>query len=88
MSKRDLYDDSRQPTQNSGAPSEHMSDPFDDLFASVDPSEFEFEEDKDAYYNGPQRLPTETEPTEPDDSAASAPDSDAGFSSGRLHRLR
>ena len=77
MSKRDLYDDSRQPTQNSGAPSEHMSDPFDDLFASVDPSEFEFEEDKDAYYNGPQRLPTETEPTEPNDSAASAPDSDA-----------
>lgn len=52
MSKRDLYDDSQQPTPDSGrAPSENMSDSFSDLFASVDPSEFEFEEDENAYYN-------------------------------------
>lgn len=52
MSKRDLYDDSQQPTPDSGKmQSENTSDSFSDLFASVDPSEFEFEEDDDAYYN-------------------------------------
>ena len=83
MSKRDLYDDSQQPIQNPGkAPSENMSDPFADLFASVDPSEFEFEEDADAYYNGPHHLPTEQESIEPDDSDNSAPSADPPPASG------
>ncbi len=75
MSKRDLYDGSQQPIQNPGrAPSGNMSDSFADLFDSVDPSEFEFEEDESAYYNGPHHLPSNQEYTPP---AGSAPASGA-----------
>ena len=66
MSKRDLYDDSQQPTHSFGrAPSENTSDSFSDLFSSVDPSEFEFEEDENAYYHHPRRLSQE-DPSQPD----------------------
>ena len=66
MSKRDLYDDGQQPTHSFGrAPSENTSDSFSDLFSSVDPSEFEFEEDENAYYHHPRRLSQE-DPSQPD----------------------
>ena len=65
MSKRDLYDDSQQPTHSFGrAPSENTSDSFSDLFSSVDPSEFEFEEDENAYYHNPHRL-SQVDPSQP-----------------------
>ena len=66
MSKRDLYDDSQQPTHSFGrAPSENTSDSFSDLFSSVDPSEFEFEEDENAYYHNPRRL-SQVDSSQPD----------------------
>ncbi len=79
MSKRDLYDDSQQPTPDSGrAPSENMSDSFSDLFASVDPSEFEFEEDEDAYYNhAPQPNASQDSEASDADSPAATPDPEA-----------
>lgn len=49
MPKRDLY-------TNSQAPSENTSDSFSDLFSSVDPSEFEFEEDESTYYPNSQQV--------------------------------
>ena len=60
MSKQDLYDENGQPihTDADSSPGS-TADSLSELFGSVDPSQYEFEEDENAYYHTRHHLPAQ-----------------------------
>lgn len=65
MSKQDLYDENGQPihTDADSSPGS-TADSLSELFGSVDPSQYEFEEDENAYYHTRHHLPAQNSTSE------------------------
>lgn len=65
MSKQDLYDENGQPihTDADSSPGS-TADSLSELFGSVDPSQYEFEEDENAYYHTRHHLPAQNSMSE------------------------
>ena len=77
MAKQDLYDENGQPIHEDAASSpSSTADSLSELFGSVDPSQYEFEEDENAYYHTRHHLPAQNSTLEddPEEEAANSGD--------------